>query len=128
MFALKRRAHPVDEQILPKHESILGTHPLFGPDSAKNNLKRKNIIICPVRISKSKLDKISNLLSPYGLNIIVMSPTEHDKLMASTLFVTQFTGRGLNPYRLKEGLPRTENFIKLEQVIAPVTTATLNFL
>ncbi|MBA4311247.1 MAG: hypothetical protein C0417_01315 [Chlorobiaceae bacterium] len=102
---------------LPKHISILGTHPLFGPDSARINLKDKNIIVCPVRISKSKLNKISNLLSSHGLNIKMMSPKEHDKLMASTLFVTQFIGRGLNPYRLKKGLPKTDNFKILEQVI-----------
>ena len=102
---------------LPKRTSIIGTHPLFGPDSARYNLKGKNIIICPERISKSKLHKISNLLSSFGLSVTMMSPKKHDKLMASTLFLTQFIGRGLKNHRLDKQFPQTENFKKLEQVI-----------
>ncbi len=105
------------KKYLPKQTSILGTHPLFGPESAGKNLKGKNIIFCPVRISKSKLKIISNLLSSLGLILTEMSPKEHDKLIASTLFLTQFIGRGLNLHKFKEELPRTENFKKLEQVI-----------
>jgi prephenate dehydrogenase len=105
------------KKYLPKQTSIIGTHPLFGPDSVRNNLKGKNIIICPERISKFKLHKISNLLSSFGLSVTMMSPKKHDKLMASTLFLTQFIGRGLKNHRLDEQFPQTENFKKLEQVI-----------
>lgn len=105
------------KKILPKHTSILGTHPLLGPDSAGINLRGKTIILCPARISRSKLKIISNLLSSSGLIITKMSPKEHDKLIASTLFLTQFIGRGLNLHKFKTGLPLTENFKKLEQVI-----------
>ena len=41
--------------LLPRSVSILGTHPLFGPDSAARGLKGHTIALCPVRITGKQL-------------------------------------------------------------------------
>jgi prephenate dehydrogenase len=81
------------KQILPSNVSILGTHPLFGPDSASKNLTGRNIVLCPVRIPKKHVARTTAGLRGSGLHVSVMSPAAHDRLMARTLFLTQFVGR-----------------------------------
>jgi prephenate dehydrogenase len=81
------------KQILPPNVSILGTHPLFGPDSAAKTLNERNIVLCPVRIPKQYVTKAAVGLHSAGLRVSVMSPAAHDQLMARTLFLTQFVGR-----------------------------------
>ncbi len=94
---------------LPKHVSILGTHPLFGPDSASTNLRDRTIVLCPVRISKAQLRHIRTSLSSLGLKVILMTAQKHDRLMATTLFLTQCVGRGLLKMKLSPSTAITQN-------------------
>ena len=59
---------------------ILATHPLFGPEKEfKGN--ENSIIICKIN-SGEKTDFLINFLKSEGLNIIEMTPEEHDEIMA----------------------------------------------
>jgi prephenate dehydrogenase len=78
---------------LPPHVSILGTHPLFGPDSAPMSVKGKWIIFTPVRISKPRLLHVHAFCRKIGLRTDTMTPAAHDRLMARSLFLAQFVGR-----------------------------------
>jgi prephenate dehydrogenase len=102
---------------LPKNVSIIGTHPLFGPDSAEATLKDRNIAICPVRASQLRVRKTKSLLRSLHLNVRVMKPDEHDRLMASTLFLAQFISRGLNDFPLPQSTFTTKNYHLLKQII-----------
>ena len=101
------------KRYLPTHVSILGTHPLFGPDSPSKGLAGNTIVLCPVRISKAKLSKIHRHLGRQGLRVHRMMPRRHDRLMASTLFLTQFLGRGLIRSEIRDTEIATENFRRL---------------
>jgi prephenate dehydrogenase len=81
---------------LPESVSILGTHPLFGPDSAKESLKNRKVILCPVRIDRKKLDEIVKYLTKLELNPIISTAEEHDKETAWSLCLTHFFGRALS--------------------------------
>lgn len=109
------------KQLLPKHAGILGTHPLFGPDSARRTVSGKQIVLCPVRIPRGQLARISRHLAAAGLEPAVMSPSRHDRLMARTLFLTQYVGRGLMPLSLPGRTPATENYRMLLRIVG--TTA-----
>ncbi|HMD14398.1 MAG TPA: prephenate dehydrogenase/arogenate dehydrogenase family protein, partial [Bacteroidota bacterium] len=61
------------KNILPAHSYILGTHPLFGPDSAGKRLAGKPIVLCPVRIPASRFRKIVHALRTTGMDIFVMT-------------------------------------------------------
>lgn len=77
--------------ILPDHVDILGTHPLFGPDSAGHGLEGKKIVLCPVRLEN--LRRVELFLRRLKLRVLVSSPEAHDRAMASTQVVVQFLGR-----------------------------------
>jgi prephenate dehydrogenase len=98
------KGYPVSqmETILPSHVEVLGTHPLFGPDSAAKGLQGKKIVLCPIRIRD--LSPVKSFLNRLGLNVLVSSPENHDRLMASTQAVVQFLGRAF----LEIGLTRQE--------------------
>ena len=60
---------------------VIGMHPLFGPSS--NGLKGLSMVLCPGKCSKKTLGKFKKMFEKLGMKIAVMSPSEHDKLMAA---------------------------------------------
>lgn len=98
------KCYPVSlmKTILPSHVQVIGTHPLFGPDSAVKGLQGKKIVLCPVRIRN--LSGVESFLKRLGLNVLISSPENHDRLMASTQAVVQFLGRAF----LELGLDRQD--------------------
>jgi prephenate dehydrogenase len=81
--------------MLPKDVEVLGTHPLFGPQSAANGLHGLQVVLCPVRIGKARMEKVKGLLNLAGLDAVVLSPEEHDREMARTQAITHFVCKGL---------------------------------
>ena len=114
--SVKERPVQWMKKLLPKHTIILGTHPLFGPDSVSGGLKGKSIVLCPVRISPVKLRRIARFLKSHGLETHTMSAAKHDRLMAETLFLTQFIGHGLLTLRLPGPEISTQNYRLLMHV------------
>lgn len=108
-------------QLLPGYVSILGTHPLFGPDSAAKNVRGKTVVLCPARVSETKLKRILRYLGKNELVVHITSPQKHDELMAKTLFLTQLVGRAVNGLKLPSVQIATDNF-KLLRSIAETTT------
>ena len=49
------------QELLPETVDILGTHPMFGPDSAADSLEGRKIVLCPVRIGDTRLEKVQAL-------------------------------------------------------------------
>lgn len=106
------------KSLLPRNVSILGTHPLFGPDSTDDNLRGKYVIVCPVRITRVKLDKIKKLLHQFGIIVRAMQPNTHDRLMASSLFLTQLIGRSLHRIISPPSSLQTKNTLLLHHIIS----------
>lgn len=76
--------------------NIVGTHPLFGPDSAKKSFKNHKMVVCPLKINKKDLNnKIIKPFKKLGVEIIISTPAEHDKMMARSQALLHFMGRGL---------------------------------
>ncbi len=90
------------KRYLPASVELMGTHPLFGPDSAAGGLGGHPIVLCPVRISKKRYRCVATFLRGHRLRVSTMEPADHDRLMASTLFLTQFIGRGILPLKLPQ--------------------------
>ncbi len=105
------------KKLLPSHVLILGTHPLFGPDSAAAGVAGKAIALCPVRIPQSRVDHIRRRLTRLGLSTRSMTPRHHDRIMASTLFLAQYVGRGLRPVLSSEGGPETPSYQLLQRLV-----------
>ena len=61
---------------------VVGTHPLFGPEPAKDDPLK--VAICPSSRKKDEqaLEAVQNLFSCAGMNTFVTSAQEHDEAMA----------------------------------------------
>jgi prephenate dehydrogenase len=82
--SVKSRPVQIMLDSLPEFVAILGTHPLFGPDSAKNGIAGLKIALCPARIAESSYRPIRNFLASLGLDLIETTPEEHDRQTART--------------------------------------------
>lgn len=91
------KEHPVKsmQKFIPKDCYILGTHPMFGPDSAEKTLWGSKLVLCPTRLPSKYFLAIKNYLQSQGLQIITTTPTKHDKEMSETLLLTHLIGRTL---------------------------------
>ncbi|WP_422049448.1 prephenate dehydrogenase/arogenate dehydrogenase family protein [Shimia sp.] len=76
---------------LPPHVEILGTHPLFGPQSAKESVKGRKIALCPVRGTRWR--RIAAFLRQRGLNVIVTTAEDHDRELAMVQGLTHLIGK-----------------------------------
>lgn len=108
------KVHPVT--VMQKHFSqtqpLLGTHPLFGPDSVKRSggLKNHKIVVCPVRCAQDRQEAMEEIFKRMGLTVLTGSPEEHDKEMANSQGLVHFIGRGLAALNLQPQEISTPDF------------------
>ncbi|MBT4277444.1 prephenate dehydrogenase/arogenate dehydrogenase family protein [Candidatus Falkowbacteria bacterium] len=112
------------KKYLPKTVHILGSHPMFGPDSVKKNLEELQIVFCPLRINKEKFDSIKNIFKTIKLKIIEITPEDHDKQNAVSLALVHFIGRGLSKIDVDHQEITTVGFKRLLQLRDNVTNDT----
>lgn len=68
---------------------ILGTHPVFGPGAS--NLSQQNVVLTPTNEAEAAFaDKIRQYLEERGANVSIMTPQEHDRMMAVVLGLAHF--------------------------------------
>lgn len=93
------KVHParVMQKIFTKNQTLIATHPLFGPDSVSKSggLKGHKIVVSFIQGDEIKSDQLMNLFKKMGLNLLKTTPEEHDKKMASSQGLVHFIGRGL---------------------------------
>lgn len=81
-------------EYLPSTNQIIGTHPLFGPQSAKDGLKGLNIVLTEVR--STLIGEVKKFLEEqFELNVLIKDKEEHDKTMAMVQGLSHFIARGL---------------------------------
>lgn len=82
------------EQGLPPHVDIVGTHPLFGPQSAATGVAGRKITICPVRGASAR--RVGAFLRrQFGLKVLMASAEEHDREAAVVQGVTHLVAKVL---------------------------------
>jgi prephenate dehydrogenase len=85
------------EANLPQTCEIVGTHPLFGPQSGKNGIQGLNFVLCPKRYKDGTVKMLINLFqNRLQLKVLERTVEEHDKQMAYVQGITHFIGRALN--------------------------------
>jgi prephenate dehydrogenase len=96
---------------------IIASHPMFGPDSARNGLAGLPMILSPVRAADSKVEWWSRFFGSLGLRVVRMSPEEHDREAAFTQGVTHYVGRVLADLGLARSPIGTVGYNKLLEII-----------
>lgn len=109
---------------LPKEVDILGTHPMFGPDSAKYGLKGLSMVFCPIRIKPSRLKEIMEIFRRLRLDCVIMTPAAHDREAATSLALVHYIGRALGQLKIRPQQVSTLGFERLLSVNETVTNDT----
>lgn len=113
------KVHPVRlmEEALPPSVSILGTHPLFGPDSARGGVRGLPMILCPARIGEGMLSQWEDFFRSMGLAVLTMSPDRHDREAALTQGVAHYVGRVLSDFGVAPSEVSTLGYRKLLEIV-----------
>lgn len=77
---------------LPAHVDIVGTHPLFGPQSGRDGIAGLKIAVCPVRGTRAR-QVAAMLRRAFGLRVILTSAEQHDREMAVVQGLTHLVAR-----------------------------------
>jgi prephenate dehydrogenase len=108
------------ERFVPEHCSCIGTHPLFGPDSASTSLEGRLMAICPVRTRPGELERFIDFLRAFGIVPMVVEPAEHDRQMAHSLTLVHFLGKSLEDIDVEcveLKTPTHDMFLKLVAIV-----------
>lgn len=115
--SVKLQAEELLGKYLPGHENILLTHPLFGPQSARDGLSGHKLVVTgsaglrahgALRFAERTL----------GLEILRMSSEEHDRTMARVQALTFFVARGLASMGLGEEPIMTPSYQMIIDLVA----------
>ncbi len=107
------------QQGLPPHVDIIATHPLFGPQSARNGIQGLKIAICPVRGGRaSRLAAF--LRKELGLTVIMTTPEEHDRAAAMVQGLTHLIAKVLVQMEPLPTRMTTRSFDLLMQAVGMV--------
>jgi prephenate dehydrogenase len=112
------------QTLLPAGVEILGTHPMFGPDSAGDSLQGRKIVLCPVRTDPARLTAVKGYLSSRGLVVIEADPSEHDRQIALSLALTHAIGRALAAIGAGPQEIDTEGYKRLLHILEVVENDT----
>ena len=77
-------------------KKYIATHPMFGPFSYEkkgSSLEGLRIALCESSLSEAETELVSKFLTEAGLIVLQMTPGEHDKRVAETLFLTHLIGQ-----------------------------------
>lgn len=103
--------------LLKKHfkgHEILGTHPIFGPESGKNGLNGLPIVVCNVSFTTTHYKQIKQFLSKnLKLKVIEQTAGAHDRDMALVQGLTHFIGRAVIRMGITRHVTDTKSYTHL---------------
>ena len=95
-------------QTLPAHADIVATHPLFGPQSARDGLEGLRLVLCPVRGERAH--EVKAIAEAAGLIVSITTPEEHDQEMAYVQALTHLIGRSLVNVKIPDEDLKTRSY------------------
>lgn len=113
-------------RLLPPETDILCTHPMFGPDSGRGSWQGLNLMYERVRVLSGADDgarreaRAANFLRFFadeGCRMVEMPCEEHDRVAASTQFITHTVGRVLGAMDLRATPIDTKGFKALLELV-----------
>lgn len=85
--------------LLPADVAIVGTHPLFGPQSARDGVAGLKIAVCPIRNGNGRNDGARRvaafLRARLGLRVFLTTPEDHDREAATVQGLTHLIAKVL---------------------------------
>ena len=104
------------ENRLSDNIGIINTHPMFGPDSFISN-NRLKMMMHNTRDTYGQYGFWRGFFIDQGIEVIEITPDEHDRLAAKTQGVTHFLGRMLKEFGIKKTALDTQGFRDLLDLV-----------
>jgi len=101
---------------LPEHVDIVGTHPMFGPQSARGGVKGLKIVLCPIRGHWTR-PLAGWLRQTFQLDAIIATPEQHDREAAMVQGLTHLIAKVLVEM---EPLPRSMTTVSFDLLMRAV--------
>lgn len=93
--SVKQEPARIMQALLPPDIDILATHPMFGPESARDGVAGHRIVLCPLRGRRWR--RVSAFLRlELDLEVIVASPEDHDRQAATSQGLTHLLARAFD--------------------------------
>lgn len=89
----------------PESVEVLGTHPLFGPETGRHGIRGLEVVLCPGR--GNRVGRVEQYLEKLGLKVTVTTATEHDRAMASTQALFHFLAQGFSRMKVEPDILAT---------------------
>ena len=116
------KKNPVEWMLeeLPQSVQVVGTHPLFGPDSGKEGIAGMKIAVCPARVDSDTYEEILRFLHSLELVVIETTPEEHDRQIAQSQAIFHLIAQAVK--QLEWGVkpistPGPETFYRLVKTV-----------
>jgi len=111
--SVKVKPLQVLETLLPTTCQLIGTHPMFGPASIRDNNGVAGLpcALCPVRYDENTLRELRELLADkLQLKVIDTTPEQHDKEMAYVQGLSHYIGRVMDEMQISESELQTNAY------------------
>ncbi len=105
------------DALLPPGARIVGTHPLFGPQSGKDGIAGLRIAVCEVRGAKAARRVAAFCRRALGLKVFQVSPEDHDREAATVQGLTHLIARVLMAMEPLPTRMTTASFDRLMQAV-----------
>jgi prephenate dehydrogenase len=123
--SVKETPIQIMKEFLPKDVQILGTHPMFGPDSVGESLSGAKIALCQVGVEEKMYKKIKDYLKSRGLRVLETTAKDHDEQISRSLLLTQLIGRTLMAFGAEEVEIDTKGYQRLLTILEHVGNDSL---
>ncbi len=99
--------YPVEvmKKYLPENSKMIASHPMFGPNSIqknKNILNGFKIVLSNISLDKNLYSLFKNYFLNLNLNVVELSPVEHDEYSAKSQFFALLIGQIAQDLHLKK--------------------------
>ncbi len=105
------------KKYFPTHQ-ILGTHPIFGPQSGKDGIEGLPIVLTQISLETHIYDSVKDFLrNTLKLSVIEATAEEHDKAMAHVQGLTHFIGRAITEMQITDTPLATQSYKQLLELV-----------
>ncbi len=105
------------EELLPPGVRIVGTHPLFGPQSGKHGIAGLRLAVCEVRGARDARRVAAFCRRALALKVFQVSPEDHDREAATVQGLTHLIARLLLAMEPLPTRMTTASFDRLMQAV-----------
>ncbi len=105
---------------LPQGVRLVGTHPLFGPQSGKDGIAGLRIAVCPINDDRAARRVAAFCRKILGLKVFAVSPEDHDREAAVVQGLTHLIARVLLAMEPLPSRMTTASFERIMQAVEMV--------